>query len=101
MNIDIRDHGDTREIMLSGQMSFGDNVEFRAVIDGLRQNIAKNCTLDVTDLQSIDSAGLGMFVLAIDVAAEQGSKIAIRSPQGQVKKMLDIARFSELVTIIE
>ncbi|MCK5545970.1 MAG: STAS domain-containing protein [Rhodospirillaceae bacterium] len=101
MNIDIQDNHGTREIIVSGQMSFGDNVEFRSIVEGIKSDSLKTCKFNVKDLESIDSAGLGMLVLAKEVATEHGTEMIIQSPRGQVKKMLDITKFGELITIIE
>ena len=49
----------------------------------------------------IDSAGLGMLLLARDEGKRKNLDVCLRRPRGQVKRMLEVARFDTMFTIEE
>ena len=51
------------------------------------------------DVSFIDSAALGMLLLAHDEAKNNNKSISISGVQGQVKKMFDITRMNTMFTI--
>ena len=87
------------EVRLKERMTFSDNGTFRTLLDDIVKAGAKKCVFDLSGLESIDSAGLGMFVIALDQGKKHGWTLALRSPKGQVKSLLELAKFSKLVTI--
>jgi len=51
------------------------------------------------DLESIDSAGLGMLLIINDAVQEDSKSMVLSGAKGQVQKMLDISKFAEIITI--
>ena len=92
-------NGAAFEVKLSERMTFSDNGSFRSLLDDIVKAGAKKCVFDLSGLASIDSAGLGMFVIALDQGKKQGWTLALRSPKGQVKTLLELAKFDKLLTI--
>lgn len=90
---------DACTITMSGGFGFADSAEVRKIIGGLGEHKGKSLTVDFSALQSIDSAGLGMIILMSDAAKENDINLRIKGAQGQVRKMLDISNFSELMTL--
>ncbi|MBL4692326.1 MAG: STAS domain-containing protein [Magnetovibrio sp.] len=95
-NINISGNGAT--VTLSGRFTFTDNKDFRDILSKFEEGIL-NCTLDVKNLEFIDSAGLGMIILANDTVSDNGGSFILRSPQGQVRKMLELTRFGDIITV--
>jgi len=91
--------GDTRKVTLRGRFTFTDNKAFREVVSSIREGGIRNCVVDMNSLEFIDSAGLGMLLLVRDAATEGSIDLIVRGAQGQVKKMLDIAKFDEILTL--
>ena len=56
----------------------------------------KNCFINLSELEFIDSAGLGMLLIARDKVRSVEGKIVLKGAQGQVKKMLDLGHFERL-----
>ena len=88
------------EINFTGNFGFDDNEAINSLIGQFETESATKFIIDLSNLQNIDSAGLGMLILINDAIKEMGKTLQIRSPQGQVSKMLDISRFSEIMPII-
>ena len=99
MDYSIHDNGDMREIKFAGSLTFSDNPVVQKLISGFGEDGHKNCVLTLSELESIDSAGLGMLILLNDAAQGKGVPLRIRSPQGQVKKMLEITEFKDIIQI--
>jgi len=61
-------HDTKAEITLAGQFTFADNAVFREVMVLISDPEMRQIHVNVQRLLSIDSAGLGMFLLAKDEA---------------------------------
>lgn len=98
MEYEINTSGSTSTVTLTGRFTFADNKIFREILGHFESDV-KNCTMDIGKLEFIDSAGLGMFILANDTISDHDGKFVLRKPQGQVKKMLDLTRFSDIISV--
>jgi anti-anti-sigma factor len=83
-------------VQLSGRFTFGDHSSFRKLIEEIRSHGPDTCVLDVAGVEFIDSAGLGMLLLARDEGEKTNTVMILRGAQGQVKRMLEVARFDTL-----
>jgi HptB-dependent secretion and biofilm anti anti-sigma factor len=86
-------------VTLSGEFTFTDHVAFREVADRLLQAKDRTIVVELSQLQFIDSAGLGMLLIARDEAGKAGRTLVLSQPQGQVKRMFTVTKFDELFTI--
>lgn len=87
------------EVHLKGKFTFADRQKFRQVFDMAPANDVSDVVLDFEEVEFIDSAALGILLLARDDAKKFGVGLIIRKPQGQVKKMFEISRFHDLFQI--
>ncbi len=84
---------------MSGTFTFSDHQNFRVVLEKIADNNIRDIHLHMENIEFIDSAALGMLLLANDEADRFHKKVVIAGAQGQVKKMFDAARFGTLFTI--
>ena len=96
MNYTTQHQKDHVEVMMSGRFTFGDHTAFRKMIDEMRSFEADTHVLDLSDIEFIDSAGLGMLLLARDEGEKSQRTVVLRGAKGQVKRMLEVARFDTL-----
>jgi anti-anti-sigma factor len=99
MDYQIQDHGKIREIAMSGDFTFADNPALTGLLGALDGAGCDEYVLALGDLESIDSAGLGMLILLNDAAQEKGARISIRDPKGQVKTLLEVTEFGDVIPI--
>ncbi len=99
MDYSIHSDPDICRIVFSGKFGFSDSANIRKLIGSLADHKGKEVVLDLTDLEAIDSAGLGMIILLNDAAQEKELRIRLTGAGGQVRKMLDISNFAELMAI--
>ena len=100
MQYEIKDQGQHSEIVLKGRLTFDDNETFRQIYDAVEAVPARSVTLDVSGIDFIDSAGLGMVLLLRDCTQGKGSSLALRNPAGQVRRLLDACHMDALLPIL-
>jgi anti-anti-sigma factor len=95
----IRALPDGKEILLSGRLTFADHNNFRAIIAQFSEPGAKRFVLDLSGIDFIDSAALGMVLLARDTAISRGVHLILKGAAGQVKRIMEVAKFNTLFTM--
>lgn len=86
----------TFEATLSGKFTFNDHSLFREVLEQMTNPEVHIIIVDLKKVTFVDSAALGMFLLANDEAKKSQKRFLLRGAGGQVKKMFDMARFETL-----
>lgn len=97
MNYTVKDEAGVRVLQLSGPLTYEATDAFREMIGELDRNVMSGCVLDLSDVDFIDSAGLGLLVLANATAKRAGVPLSMRSPQGQVREMIEVAEFHTII----
>ena len=87
------------EVRLTGRLEFTDHDQLRDVVELLDGRRARGFIIDLTALEFIDSAGLGMLLILQEEAEQRNIKLTVRGPQGDVKRSIDLARIGEIITI--
>ena len=95
----INTSGSTCKVAMSGRFTFTDNDRFREIINNLQDSGATSCVFDLSGLEFMDSAGLGMLLLAHETAGQKNIDLRLRGPQGEVRRILEVSKFSEIIPI--
>jgi anti-anti-sigma factor len=93
-------YGDHVEITLSGELTFYSYKEFQEVMKSATDAGKKSCVIDLSALQSIDSAGIGMLLFANDETKQTNINLTLRGPQGPVKTVLEHTKINEVIPIV-
>jgi len=86
-------------VQLSGRLTFNDHVPWRALIHEMSRDAAKNQTMDLGSLEFVDSAGIGMLLIAREEMSAAGKHLSLRNAKGQVKRVLNVAQINKLIPI--
>ena len=86
-------------IRLHGRLTFAENSAFRQVVESLHQAGCDQVVFDLAQLDYIDSSGMGMLLVARDMAAARGGAVTLANADGQVARMLRLAKFSDFFTV--
>lgn len=97
--IDITD--DIFEAKLSEKITFSDLDGFREMVKRMMESSSNSKIVNLSDVEFIDSAGLGMLLLARDEISKTSSQLTLKAPQGQVLRMFNVARFDQMFDIID
>ncbi len=83
-------------IVMKGKFTFADNQIFRSMLEQIQAQPISQIVFQMEQLEFVDSAGLGMLLLARDEARKNTQpQIILEGASGQVKKMLQMARFNQ------
>jgi anti-anti-sigma factor len=96
MAYDIHHDDDTAHVKLAGPLTFAEHRKVRAVLNRLENHSPRRVVLDLSKVEHIDAAGLGLLLVARDSVRDKGGKAELRGANGQVGRLLQLARFSEL-----
>ncbi len=90
------------EVLLSGKLLFDDMPLFRKIIADFLSSKKASWIVDLTKLDFIDSAGLGLL-LCIKEAADKGkNKISLRlGTDDKINEIMEISKFNQLIPFIE
>lgn len=84
---------------LSGVLTFDDHEKFRAVTQSIVNASAASVELSLAHLSMIDSAGIGMLLLANDKARKSGISLCITGVSGHVAKVVELSKIGQLIPI--
>lgn len=89
------------EIAIRGSFTFAAHSAFRDIIEGAigPMPMGSTVTFDLRGVEFVDSAALGMLLLAREAAARRSGQVVLRGATGQVQRMLDISKFDKLFRI--
>lgn len=99
MNISTQVNGSVATIKLAGRFTFAEHRPFR---EAIKAQIEGNCTaleIDFGMVEYLDSAALGMLLLAREGAANIGKTVSLVNCSGMAKQVLDVANFQKLFAI--
>jgi stage II sporulation protein AA (anti-sigma F factor antagonist) len=87
------------EVRISGRLEFSDHNRLCDIIAVLAETQAGDFIVELSGLEFIDSAGLGMLFILQEEADRKELRLVVRNPQGDVRRSIDLARISEIVCI--
>ena len=99
MDYTVQATSDGLRVTLTGRMTLIDHEKFRNVVDAIEKATGAVCLFDLTKLEFVDSSGLGMFLIARDVALPKKMEIELFGAQESVKRILQIAKFQTLFRV--
>lgn len=85
-----------KEIKIRGSFTFRDHDEFFEIISLIKNVSGHKITFDLSECDFIDSAALGMFVIAHDEASSKNVRLGIKGAKGKVREIMYAARFDSL-----
>ncbi len=99
--MEFKSHEDADRLILSlsGALTFDDHETFRGVVTAIVDSPAPTAVLDLSGLAMIDSAGIGMLLLANDRAGKLDKQLRLRGVSGHVAKVVELSRLEQLIPI--
>jgi HptB-dependent secretion and biofilm anti anti-sigma factor len=87
--------GSNAFIHLPAQVTFADGSNFRKQLMAAIEDKVSHLTIDLSDTEFMDSAGLGMLLVALKECELNSISLALRRPKGDIKKLLELTRSDE------
>ncbi|NDF11986.1 MAG: anti-sigma factor antagonist [Proteobacteria bacterium] len=83
-------------VQVHEKFTFTDSEWFRNILNTIEQKNVTRLIIDFSATQFIDSAALGMLLLAREELGKRGGGITLLRAQGQVDKIFKISHFHTL-----
>ena len=87
--------GLSTSIRLPVRFTFVNGSDFRKQLMSAVRGDVRHLTLDLTDTEFMDSAGLGMLLVALKECTTRSISLALHRPKDDVKKLLKLTRSDE------
>lgn len=84
-------------IKLQGRFDFNAHRDFREAVDqALADSATSEVSVDLGEVDYLDSSALGMLLMLRDKAKGAGKSVSLANGRGAVRQVLDIANFGKL-----
>lgn len=96
---DVREVADVRVVALKGKITIGaGDIEMREAIQVLLDGGAKKLVVDLAQVSTIDSSGIGELVGCYTKAANRGAKLKLMN---LTQKTSDVLTVTKLITVFD
>jgi anti-anti-sigma factor len=99
MEINIMQADNNTTIALKGRFDFQAHQEFRRTVDGLLRSGKATLTVDLSQVDFIDSSALGLLLLARESCEKAGGEVILNQPKDYVDKVLKLCHFDQLFQV--
>ena len=100
MDIDVRSQGPVKIIKLRGRLALGEPVDrLRGTIEDLLRNGDSRVVLDLEELQTMDSSGIGLLSRFLASSKQQGGSLKLVSPSKFVVQTLKLVGLLNLFEV--
>jgi HptB-dependent secretion and biofilm anti anti-sigma factor len=82
-------------IRLPVRVTFEDASDFRKQLLRAIGGAVRHLTIDLSNTEFMDSAGLGMLLVALKECDSHAISLSLHRPKGDVKKLLELTRSDE------
>ncbi|WP_323761983.1 STAS domain-containing protein [Maricaulis sp.] len=86
-------------VSISGMLTFDDHEAFRRVVSEIADCQEAAVELSLATTKMIDSAGIGMLLLAKDKAAKSGKFLCLSGVKGHVAKVVELSKIDQLIPV--
>ncbi len=91
---------DITGISCSGRFTLGTRLsETEAMIHSLIEQGVRKLVLDLTHVDVVDSAGLGIIIRVSGEVNERGGRLRIAGPHDQVKRLLEVTHTAAILVV--
>lgn len=100
MQMDSMVDGSTARLVMSGRFDFTAHRDFRRIsAELIDMPSVSSIILDFGGLSYLDSAALGMLLMARERADNKGKRLSLSNCRGSVAQVLEIANFHKLFEV--
>lgn len=100
MEIDVRTQGSTKIVKLRGRLALGEPVDrLRATVEDLLRAGDNRLVLDLADLQTMDSSGIGLLSRFLSSTKQQGGALKLVNPSKFVVQTLKLVGLLNLFEV--
>ena len=99
MDFKTTNTGDATEVRMMGRLEFTDHDKLQDLVTLLGQTSRRRFAIDLSALEFVDSAGLGMLLILQEEAESRDVDLVVRGAAGVVRRSIELARLNEIITV--
>ncbi len=99
MNYKTDLHNGVLKVKISDVLTFDDHENFKSVVKEIEADTCSSVEINVYELTAIDSAGVGLLLLANDRAKKKNKVLTVTGLSGHVKKVAELFKLNQLVKV--
>lgn len=88
-------------LFVTGRLTGQDGDGVRDLIADVKRDCDRRCVLDLTKLEFIDSAGIGMLLVVNGEAVSAGKAVAMLVVEGHVLRVVTLTRIGMIIPLYE
>jgi anti-anti-sigma factor len=86
-------------VHVKGMLTFDDHENFKKIVAAIDGSISKRIEIDLAETVMIDSAGIGMLLLANDKAKQGEKSLVLKGVSGHVAKVVELSKIDQLIPV--
>jgi anti-sigma B factor antagonist len=86
-------------VELRGAIDVGCALLLKTVFEEVMQHGVRHLVVDLSEVEFVDSSGLGVFVAAHRIARSRGSSLTLCAPRPQVRKVFQLTKTDKVFAI--
>lgn len=98
VSVSLNQENTAAKIAIMQNFTFDLHQDFRKAYEGL-PDLCKHINLDLGNVEYIDSSGVGMIMLLVDVAKEKAMKLEINNVKGTVKETFELMNMDQITKV--
>jgi len=99
MNIDIREDGENVHITVNGDIEMMTIKTFKQKLFEVGQNVDKDIELDLSNVDYIDSSGVGVLISLLKLQKKKGKSLKISKVSTKVLNVLKLSSLSDIFNV--
>lgn len=99
MHFSVQNTGKDYKARFQGQFTFGDHGKFREMLAEFVDSGAESLQLYFDGVEYVDSAAIGMLLIAKEETDRQKKHFTVYHPRGQVEKVFRVSQLETLFPV--
>lgn len=100
MEYSLQQDQDAIVVKMAGELTLEDEEKFRALSAETTQLPGSKCLIDLSKLEFLDSAGLGLLLVMKELCEAENKTVSLKVGGSAVREILDISEFGSLIPIV-
>ena len=101
MDYQINDSNGHTVLQCNGRLTISDRAQVDSIVAQMFTSRGGDITVDLGNVDYIDSAGLGILLTLREKGEAQGSSVRLAGVKGDVKEMIEMASFDLLFDVTD
>ncbi len=99
MDIEVKDDTDVIKITVNGDIEMMTIKSFKQKLFEIGQNTEKNIEIDLSNVDYIDSSGVGVLISLLKLQKKKGKSLIINKVSSKVLNVLKLSSLSDVFNI--